>query len=54
MSGNKLRAVIFGAIGTFSETSQLQLRCFNAGFALNGVDKRWSKQEYTELLKITQ
>jgi len=54
MSGNKLRAVIFGAIGTFSETSQLQLRCFNAAFALNGVDKQWSKQEYVELLKITQ
>ena len=54
MSGNKVRAVIFGAIGTFSETSQLQLRCFNAAFALNGVDLKWSKQEYTDLLKITQ
>lgn len=54
MSGNKVRAVIFGAIGTFSETSQLQRRCFNAAFALNGVDKRWNQKEYTDLLKITQ
>jgi len=54
MSGNKLKAVIFGAIGAFSETSMLQMRCFNAAFALNGVDKQWRTEEYAELLKITQ
>jgi HAD superfamily hydrolase (TIGR01509 family) len=46
----QLKAVIFGAIGTIAETSDLQRQAFNAGFAEAGLDWNWDISTYHELL----
>ena len=46
-----LKAVIFGAIGTIAETSDLQRQSFNAAFAEAGLDWHWSPTLYQSLLK---
>lgn len=45
-----LKAVIFGAIGTIAETSDLQRQAFNAAFAEAGLDWNWDISTYTKLL----
>ena len=45
------QAVIFGAIGTIVETSDLQRQAFNLAFAEAGLDWSWDIQTYRELLK---
>ncbi len=45
------QAVIFGAIGTIVETSDLQRQAFNLAFAEAGLDWNWDIQTYRELLK---
>lgn len=47
----QLKAVIFGAIGTIAETSDLQRQAFNAAFANAGVDWHWDAATYCELLE---
>ena len=47
-----LKAVIFGAIGTIAETSDLQRQSFNAAFAEAGLDWYWSPALYQSLLEI--
>ena len=47
-----LKAVIFGSIGSFSETSRIQLESFNEALSQNGLKKQWDKKEYIEFLKI--
>lgn len=47
-----LKAVIFGAIGTIAETSDLQRQSFNAAFAEAGLDWHWSAAVYQDLLRI--
>ena len=54
MSRAKAKAVIFGAIGAFSETSNLQRQTFNRALALNGIDKPWNTEEYRDLIKKFQ
>ena len=46
-----LKAVIFGAIGTIAETSDLQRQSFNAAFAEAGLDWHWSPAQYESLLR---
>jgi HAD superfamily hydrolase (TIGR01509 family) len=46
------KAVIFGAIGTIAETSDLQRQAFNAAFNAAGLDWVWSIDDYRDLLKI--
>lgn len=46
-----LKAVIFGAIGTIAETSDLQRQSFNAAFLDAGLDWHWSPAVYRDLLK---
>ncbi len=46
------QAVIFGAIGTIVETSDLQRQAFNLAFTEAGLDWNWDIQTYRELLKI--
>lgn len=46
-----IQAVLFGAIGTLVETSDLQRRAFNLAFVEEGVDWFWDKATYAELLK---
>ncbi len=46
----QLKAVIFGAIGTIAETSDLQRQAFNAAFAEAGLDWNWDIPTYHELL----
>jgi HAD superfamily hydrolase (TIGR01509 family) len=46
------KAVIFGAIGTIAETSDIQRQAFNAAFAAAGLDWVWSIDAYRDLLEI--
>jgi HAD superfamily hydrolase (TIGR01509 family) len=48
----QLKAVIFGAIGTIAETSDIQRQAFNLAFAEAGLDWNWNAQIYRDLLKI--
>ena len=45
-----LKAVIFGAIGTIAETSELQRQSFNAAFAEAKLDWHWTADQYRSLL----
>ena len=47
-----LKAVIFGSIGSFSETSRVQLESFNEALSQNGLKHQWDEKEYIEFLKI--
>jgi HAD superfamily hydrolase (TIGR01509 family) len=49
---SQLKAVIFGAIGTIAETSEIQRQAFNLAFAEAGLDWNWTAQTYRDLLKI--
>ena len=49
---SQLKAVIFGAIGTIAETSDLQRQAFNAAFAAAGLDWHWNAATNRNLLKI--
>ena len=48
-----LKAVFFGSIGSFSETSRLQLDSFNESMKINHIDEIWDEKEYTGYLKIS-
>ena len=47
-----LKAVIFGSIGSFSETSRIQLESLNEALSQNGLKHQWNEKEYIEFLKI--
>ena len=47
-----LKAVIFGSIGSFSETSRIQLESFNEALSQNGLKHHWDEKKYIEFLKI--
>jgi HAD superfamily hydrolase (TIGR01509 family) len=47
----QLKAVIFGAIGTIAETSDIQRQAFNAAFQEAGLDWYWNAETYRDLLK---
>ena len=47
-----LKAVIFGSIGSFSETSRIQLESFNEALSQNGLKQQWEEKEYIDFLKI--
>ena len=48
-----LKAVFFGSIGSFSETSRLQLDSFNESMKINQIDEIWDEKEYTGYLNIS-
>ena len=45
-----LKAVLFGAIGTVAETSDLQRQSFNAAFQKADLDWYWTTEQYLQLL----
>jgi HAD superfamily hydrolase (TIGR01509 family) len=45
-----LKAVIFGAIGTLTETSELQRQAFNQAFADAGHDIIWDAETYRDMV----
>ena len=45
------KAVIFGAIGTIAETSDIQRRAFNSAFEAAGLDWVWTAETYRDLLR---
>lgn len=45
-----MTAFLFGSIGTLADTSELQRQAFNDAFAAHGLDWRWDREEYRELL----
>ena len=47
-----VKAVIFGSIGSFSETSRIQLESFNEALSQNGLKQQWDEKKYIEFLKI--
>lgn len=46
-----LKAIIFGAIGTLAETSDLQRQAFNLAFRQSGLDWNWDRASYLRLLE---
>ncbi len=48
---SQLKAVIFGAIGTIAETSEIQRQAFNLAFAEARLDWNWDAATYRDLLK---
>ena len=49
---HSLKAVLFGAIGTIAETSDLQRQSFNTAFTEAGLDWYWGVEQYQQLLNI--
>jgi HAD superfamily hydrolase (TIGR01509 family) len=45
-----LKAIIFGSIGTITETSEMQRQSFNRAFAEAGHDWRWDTHVYREMI----
>ena len=45
-----LQAIIFGSIGTLTETSELQRQAFNTAFRDAGLDWLWDAETYAELV----
>lgn len=43
-------ALIFGAIGTLTQTSDLQRQAFNAAFAQQGLDWHWDAADYADMV----
>ncbi|MGH6853410.1 MAG: HAD-IA family hydrolase, partial [Methylocella sp.] len=48
-----LEALIFDVDGTLAETEEAHRRSFNEAFAAFGVEWRWDKDLYRELLQVT-
>ena len=46
-----MNAILFGSIGSIVETSEIQRQAFNEAFQQNGLDWKWSKKEYADLLE---
>lgn len=45
------KAILFGAIGTLVETSELQRRSFNAAFRDAELEWEWGREDYKEMLR---
>jgi len=45
-----IKALIFGSIGTITETSERQRQAFNAAFAEHGLDWTWDEAEYRSMI----
>ena len=48
-----LKALLFDVDGTMAETEEFHRQAFNAAFEAHGLDCRWGKEEYRELLRVT-
>ena len=48
-----LKALIFDVDGTLAETEEIHRKAFNQAFMDAGLDWRWSRQRYRELLAIS-
>ena len=48
--GESMPALLFGSISTLADTSEEQRAAFNEAFARHGVDWRWERDEYRQLL----
>lgn len=48
-----LKALIFDVDGTLAETEELHRITFNEAFANAGHDWKWSRELYSQLLKVT-
>ncbi|WP_426613884.1 HAD family hydrolase [Bradyrhizobium sp. McL0616] len=46
-------ALIFDVDGTLAETEELHRRAFNAAFVHHGLDWRWDRAVYKDLLRVT-
>ena len=47
----KIKAILFGSIGTIVETSEIQRVAFNKAFKISGLNWYWSKVQYQKFLK---
>lgn len=45
-----IKAIIFGAIGTLTETSELQRQAFNAAFVEHDLDWHWDAKSYKAMV----
>jgi HAD superfamily hydrolase (TIGR01509 family) len=44
-------ALLFGSISTVADTSELQRQAFNDAFAEHGLDWRWDREQYRDMLR---
>ena len=44
------KALLFGSIGSIVETSEIQRKSFNKAFKQYGLDWKWTKRAYSNLL----
>ncbi|MET3804697.1 HAD superfamily hydrolase (TIGR01509 family) [Nakamurella sp. UYEF19] len=45
-----MSAILFGSISTVADTSELQRQAFNEAFQAHGLDWKWDRDEYRDLL----
>jgi HAD superfamily hydrolase (TIGR01509 family) len=45
-----MSAILFGSISTVADTSELQRQAFNQAFETHGLDWKWDREQYRELL----
>ena len=48
-----VRALIFGDVGTITETDELHRQSYNSSFAAAGLDWHWSREDYAPMLSRT-
>lgn len=46
-----MNALLFGSIGTLSDTSELQREAFNEAFRTHGLDWTWDRKAYRDMLR---
>lgn len=44
-------SILFGSIGTLADTSEMQRAAFNTAFETHGLDWRWDRDDYVEMLR---
>lgn len=50
MGRSSMSAILFGSISTVADTSELQRQAFNQAFQAHGLDWKWDRDEYRDLL----
>lgn len=46
-----MSAILFGSISTIADTSEMQRESFNEAFQEHGLDWKWEREDYVEMLK---
>ena len=47
-----MKAILFGSIGTITDSSELQRACYNQAFDQSGTAWHWGREQYQSMLQI--